>query len=143
MSIWEQLESWYGFTCPACQRTLLVNLGTYSVINDMKNQKFGVQCPFCQHVFAFALVLESYKGPLPENTSVVGLTAVGAPVVTSHPVPPSGTGALAHSSQRDQANNQRSNVMNSNNAAYKAARNNRSNQMNPNSPAYRSSRRRG
>ena len=34
----------------------------------------------------------------------------------------------------------RSNSLNSNNAAYRASTNNRSNQMNPNNPAYRSSR---
>jgi hypothetical protein len=37
-------------------------------------------------------------------------------------------------------NDQRSNVMNPNNPAHRAAANNRSNQMNPNNPGYRSSR---
>ncbi len=38
------------------------------------------------------------------------------------------------------ANNQRSNVKNPNNPAYKAAMNNRSNQSNPNNASYESSR---
>ncbi len=39
--------------------------------------------------------------------------------------------------------NQRANVKNPNNTAFKGASSNRSNQLNPNNPAYRSSRNKG
>ena len=51
-----------------------------------------------------------------------------------------GTGCVIRSAAAGPGpNDQRSNTINPNNPAHRAAANNRSNQMNPNSPAYRAS----
>ena len=140
---WESLlGSCLGFTCPACQRTLMVDTVSLNISSKRENQKFGIQCPFCQHVFAFALVAEPYKGPIPEETSD-GPVQLGKPAVTGVATRASDTAAFNPATRRNQSSIQRSNVLNPNNPAHRAATNNRSNQMNPNNPARRSSRGQG
>ncbi len=143
MSIWDAnnfYQNWFCFTCPSCQRTLIVSGYAITTPNENVNHNTGLRCSFCQHVFGVGLIVEPYKGPIPEDAEEINPSNIhSAPAVLS---------TLKQSSaefnpsrlNRSQVSVQGSNTKNPNNPAHRAAMNNRSNQLNSNSPAYRSSR---
>lgn len=146
MSTWEAnnfYQNWFCFSCPSCRRTLIVSGYVLTRTNENVTHNTAVQCSFCEHIFGVGLIVEPYKGPIPEDAEEINPSNIhNAPAVLS---------TLKRSSaefnpsrlNRSQVSTQRSNTMNPNNPSHKAATNNRSNQMNSNNPAYRSSRSHG
>ena len=142
MSTYEATEvhrNWFTFTCPSCNRYLVVNFGGYSFPSDNVDVKFGVKCCFCESVFGVGFVVEAYKEQLLQDQidSASSMPKI-ANVVPSHAAMDTSTRSPRILANRP--NDLRANTKNPNNAAHRAALNNRSNQINPNSPAYRSSR---
>ena len=46
--------------CPNCERPVLLNLGSFP-LSSSDNQKFHVQCPLCQNGFFFGYIAETYR----------------------------------------------------------------------------------
>ncbi len=113
-------------SCPSCGGVLLFRWGSLPANSAHHGDKFETKCPHCEEQILIGLVSEyrlvTSEAPSPE------------PIDTS-----SGGGPVLGGSS---ANDSRSNTLNPNNPAHRAAHDNRANQLNPNSEAYRSSRRR-
>ena len=111
-------------SCPSCGGKVLFYLGPLPTSRAHQGDRFERECRRCG-----------------EKVRIVS----NEPRVSSPAREPSDTstssgGGLGHVG--NSANDNRSNTLNPNNPAYRAARDNRANQLNPNSRAYRSSRRR-
>ena len=107
-------------SCPSCGGKVLFYLGSPPAGQAHQADRFERECRHCGE-----------KVRLGSNDRRVTSSAPD-PVDTSSGGGPGQGGSPA--------NDDRSNTLNPNNPAHRAARDNRSNQLNPNSQAYRSSR---
>ncbi len=113
-------------SCPSCGGVLLFQWGSLPANSAKHGDKFETECPHCEEQILIGYVSEYTR-------------------VTSRAPNPEPSGTSASSGGRpghggSSANDNRSNTLNPNNPAHRAAGNNRAGQLNPNSRAYRSSR---
>ncbi len=110
-------------SCPSCGGMLFFASGSFPASSAHHGDKVETECPLCEEQIVIGYVSE-YRwvtSPAPEPGGA-STSSGGA-----------GNGGSA-------ANANRSNTLNPNNPAHRAAHDNRANQLNPNSRAYRSSR---
>ena len=108
-------------SCPSCGGKVLFYLGPPPTSQAHQRDRFENECRHCREKVRLGSNIRRVTSPAPE------------PVDTS-----SAGGRPGHGGSS--ANDDRSNTLNPNNPAHRAAQNNRANQLNPNSQAYRSSR---
>ena len=115
-------------SCPSCGGKVLFQWGSLPANSAQHGDKFETECPHCDEQILIGYVSEYRRvtSPAPNPEPVDTSTSSGGW--------PGGGGSSG--------NDDRSNSLNPNNPAHKAARDNRANQLDPNSRAYRSSRRR-
>lgn len=115
--------------CPNCDGVSLAHLGSMATGSAYSGDKFEVTCPRCSENFSIGYITEFKK---------VDEEATATSSEPSAESSGGGGSGLGHSPTT--SSDQRSNVKNPNNPAFKAGRGNRSNQLNPNSQAFRTSR---
>ena len=115
--------------CPNCDGVILANFGNLTFDSYRDGNRFEVTCPHCSDNISIGYISEFKK--IEEEVEVTS----SQPSAES-----SGGGGYGLGNPPSFSSDQRSNAMNPNNPAFKAAGANRSNQLNPNNPAFRSSR---
>ena len=118
--------------CPARNGANAVNMNSLPLNSVSEPTPFDADCALCGETFPFGYV------PNPRLTAkTAGREVQGS--TSDQPVSGGGSGPPA-SNRGPSPNDQRSNSLNPNNSANRAAGTNRSNQLNPNNAAYRASR---
>ncbi len=115
--------------CPNCDAVILTTLGSFPFGRAHDGDKFEATCPHCTESFPIGYISEFKK--ITEEAEVTS----SQPSAESSP-----GGGYEPGHSLTSSDDQRSNVNNPNNPAFKAAGENRSNQLNPNNPVFRSSR---
>ena len=111
-------------SCPSCGGMLLFRWGSLPTGQAHHGDKFETECPHCAEQILIGYVSEYRR--------------VTSPAPDPEPVDTSSGGGPGHGGSS--ANDDRSNTLNPNNPAHRAAQGNRANQLNPTNQAYQSSR---
>ena len=113
-------------SCPSCGGMLYFASGSFPASSGKHGDKVETECPHCEEQILIGWVSE-YRLLTP-------------PAPDPEPVDTSASSGGGPGHGGSSANDDRSNTLNPNNPAHRAAQDNRANQLNPNSQAYRSSR---
>ena len=128
-------------SCPHCHNPVLYNLGSLPLAQG--SMVFEIVCPHCDAPFRVGYAKDLtvvWSDKLRKDEAIRQRRAEAAAVEAENATSGSAGGGGGGFGRSPSGNDQRSNTLNPNNSANRAASNNRSNQMNPNSSAYRSSR---
>jgi len=117
--------------CPACSGANEINMNSLPLSSVSEATQFEAKCAMCGTAIPFGYV---------PNVKVLAESGSGeSERVTLNAHSGYGGGDGGHFSHSASPSDQRSNTLNPNNSASRAAGNNHANQMNPNNAAYRAS----
>jgi len=102
-------------SCPSCGGRLLFHWGSFPGGSAKQGDKFETECPHCEEQILIGYVSE-YR-------------LVTPPALDPEPVDTSTSSGGGPGQRGSSANDDRSNTLNPNNPAHRAARDNRANQM--------------